>query len=128
MTETLAGKTCTPCRGGVPPLTREEAKRFQEQVRLVDLHDQVAWHLNWNTERLPSCLLWMSNRGRTFPPWNGRNLCVGVEPVASAFDLGSVIASTDNPIARAGVATTITVEPDIALALGYRLRGQSVLG
>ena len=32
MTETLAGKTCTPCRGGVPPLTREEAQRFQEQA------------------------------------------------------------------------------------------------
>jgi len=97
-------------------------------VRMVDLHDQVAWHLNWNTERLPSCLLWMSNRGRRFPPWNGRNLCVGVEPVASAFDLGSVIASADNPIARAGVATAITLEPDIPLELGYRLRGQSVLG
>jgi 4a-hydroxytetrahydrobiopterin dehydratase len=31
MTETLAEKTCTPCRGGVPPLTREEALRLQEQ-------------------------------------------------------------------------------------------------
>jgi hypothetical protein len=25
MTEALATKTCTPCRGGVPPLTREQA-------------------------------------------------------------------------------------------------------
>ena len=24
----LAAKTCTPCRGGVPPLTREEAERY----------------------------------------------------------------------------------------------------
>ena len=29
MTETLAEKTCTPCRGGVPPLGRDEALRFQ---------------------------------------------------------------------------------------------------
>jgi 4a-hydroxytetrahydrobiopterin dehydratase len=31
MTETLAEKTCTPCRGGVPPLARDEALRFQIQ-------------------------------------------------------------------------------------------------
>ena len=28
----LAEKTCTPCRGGVPPLNREEAKRFSVQA------------------------------------------------------------------------------------------------
>jgi 4a-hydroxytetrahydrobiopterin dehydratase len=32
MTETLAGKTCTPCRGGIPPLTREEAELFHAQT------------------------------------------------------------------------------------------------
>lgn len=30
--ETLAGKTCTPCQGGIPPLTREEAERFHAQA------------------------------------------------------------------------------------------------
>jgi 4a-hydroxytetrahydrobiopterin dehydratase len=28
----LAKKTCTPCRGGIPPLTLEEAKRLQAQA------------------------------------------------------------------------------------------------
>ena len=32
MSEMLAEKTCTPCRGGIPPLTRDEAIRFQAQV------------------------------------------------------------------------------------------------
>jgi 4a-hydroxytetrahydrobiopterin dehydratase len=32
MTETLAEKTCTPCRGGVPPLARDEVLRFQSQA------------------------------------------------------------------------------------------------
>ena len=32
MTEALASKTCTPCRGGIPPLTREEAELFQPQT------------------------------------------------------------------------------------------------
>src|SRR5262245_10285313 len=29
---TLAEKTCTPCRGGIPLLTRDEARRLQAQV------------------------------------------------------------------------------------------------
>lgn len=29
--DSLAEKTCTPCRGGVPPLKREEAERFHVQ-------------------------------------------------------------------------------------------------
>jgi 4a-hydroxytetrahydrobiopterin dehydratase len=29
--ESLAEKTCTPCRGGVPPLTQDEAERFHVQ-------------------------------------------------------------------------------------------------
>jgi 4a-hydroxytetrahydrobiopterin dehydratase len=32
MTEMLAEKTCTPCRGGIPPLTREEAESFHAQA------------------------------------------------------------------------------------------------
>jgi hypothetical protein len=42
MTETLAEKTCTPCRGGVPPLGRDEALRFQAQA------------LAWTAELLPN--------------------------------------------------------------------------
>lgn len=32
MTDTLVNKTCTPCRGGVLPLSREEAERFLAQA------------------------------------------------------------------------------------------------
>ena len=39
MTETLAEKTCTPCRGGVPPLARDEALRFQSQAPDWELRD-----------------------------------------------------------------------------------------
>src|SRR6266576_571854 len=40
MTETLAEKTCTPCRGGVPPLGRDEALRFQAQATDWELRDE----------------------------------------------------------------------------------------
>src|SRR3954471_21764384 len=41
MAETLVEKVCTPCRGGVPPLTREEAERYQGQVPGWELADDA---------------------------------------------------------------------------------------
>lgn len=37
----LADKTCTPCRGGVPPLTRDEAERYQAQAPAWELQDDA---------------------------------------------------------------------------------------
>jgi 4a-hydroxytetrahydrobiopterin dehydratase len=41
MTETLVEKTCTPCRGGIPPLTRDEAQHFQVQAPNWELGDNA---------------------------------------------------------------------------------------
>ncbi|MGE4045616.1 MAG: 4a-hydroxytetrahydrobiopterin dehydratase [Acetobacteraceae bacterium] len=35
----LADKTCTPCRGGIPPLTPAEALAFHDQAPEWDLKD-----------------------------------------------------------------------------------------
>ena len=35
MTKTLAEKTCTPCRGGIPPLTRNEGKQDRKPGEFV---------------------------------------------------------------------------------------------
>jgi 4a-hydroxytetrahydrobiopterin dehydratase len=32
VTETLSNKSCTPCRGGIPPLTPEQAEVFHAQA------------------------------------------------------------------------------------------------
>jgi hypothetical protein len=42
MTATLVEKTCTPCRGGVPPLTREEADSLRAQAPDWALPDDAA--------------------------------------------------------------------------------------
>ena len=39
MTEALAEKSCSPCRGGVPPLTHPQAMRFMEQAPSWELKD-----------------------------------------------------------------------------------------
>ena len=36
---TLAEKSCTPCRGGIPPLTREEADAYRVQAPQWELLD-----------------------------------------------------------------------------------------
>jgi hypothetical protein len=41
MTEVLAEKTCTPCRGGTPPITCDEAQRFQAQAPAWELRDDA---------------------------------------------------------------------------------------
>jgi 4a-hydroxytetrahydrobiopterin dehydratase len=41
MTATLVEKTCTPCRGGVPPLTRQEAEAFLAQAPQWTLVDEA---------------------------------------------------------------------------------------
>ena len=41
MADTLAAKTCTPCKGGIPPLTVEQAQDFQRQVRGWELQNDA---------------------------------------------------------------------------------------
>ena len=42
MSSVLAEKTCTPCRGGVPPLTVEEAEAYRVQAPEWALRDEAA--------------------------------------------------------------------------------------
>lgn len=37
----LTAKTCTPCKGGIPPMPREEAEKYQQQVPDWDLVDDA---------------------------------------------------------------------------------------
>ena len=39
MAENILQKTCTPCRGGIPPMTREEAANYLPQTPGWELRD-----------------------------------------------------------------------------------------
>jgi 4a-hydroxytetrahydrobiopterin dehydratase len=39
MADTLVAKTCTPCKGGIPPLTPAEVRGFQGQVPQWEVRD-----------------------------------------------------------------------------------------
>ena len=41
MADTLSGKSCTPCKGGIPPLTSQEVERFHGQVSRWKVRDDA---------------------------------------------------------------------------------------
>jgi hypothetical protein len=82
--------------------------------------------LTWQKEHFPSLLLWYSNRGRKAYPWDGRHVALGVEPIASAFDLGPAVSTADNPVAQAGTPTWMAFEPDRIFTTRYRLSVEAV--
>lgn len=84
----------------------------------VDGHRAV---LEWDTQYLRHCLLWISNRGRGYEPWDGRNLCLGVEPVTSAFDLGAEASAGRNPVSAEGFDTAVTLRPGEPHVIRHRL-------
>src|SRR6266545_4215208 len=43
MIQTLAEKTCAPCRGGIPPLTRDEANRIERTFRFHNFRDSLGF-------------------------------------------------------------------------------------
>lgn len=112
-----AAPAAVPLRdGGTVDVTRQPLPYATEELLLVTRangHVRLecptagyAVRLEWDPDMFVSCMLWMSNRGRTAYPWNGRFLALGIEPVTAAFDLGTAIsANAGNPLAAAGVPT-----------------------
>lgn len=54
MTGTLIEKTCTPCRSGIPPLTRQEAETLLAQApdwSLLDEAHRIEWTFRFRNFR-----------------------------------------------------------------------------
>jgi len=75
-------------------------------AHLTNRADRYRVDLRWEANDFPSCNLWISNRGRTAFPWNGRHCALGIEPVAAPWDLGAAVArNAASPLRAAGVRT-----------------------
>jgi hypothetical protein len=69
---------------------------------------------------LPQTMLWLSNGGRSFPPWNGHHTGVlGVEDACAYSLYGHAASTAANPLSSLGIAT--------ALQLGACIRIPHVL-
>ena len=104
-----------------------------EELLLVAGHEGVARLTNraegyrvvmeWDPAVFPGVLLWVSNRGRRYAPWNGRHLGLGVEPVCAPFDLGYAHAvNPRSPLRARGVATATRFAPGRELETKYSFR------
>ena len=87
------------------------------------LHHPDNWTvtLDWDTAHFPSLLLWISNRGRAYAPWNSRHVALGVEPVSAAFDLGPAVSTAPNPISSMGIPTAQAFYPGEPFITHYRI-------
>ncbi len=77
--------------------------------------------LSWDTDILPSCLIWPSDRALADPPWNQRFRGLGIEPIAGVFDAAREVAIERNPLSDAGVRTAVTIEPGNPVTIRYRI-------
>jgi hypothetical protein len=120
--------------GSYADLTRYQAREgFEDLVLLATRPSRpVAWiavafpgeGYLWFALKDPSLLastvLWHSNGGRHYPPWNGRHRHVlGLEEVTAFFDFGLAASARPNPLSRRGVPTTVTLRPDRPLRIPY---------
>lgn len=77
--------------------------------------------LDWDRTLLPSLQIWHTDGGISGPPWHGQFRGIGVEPVASAFDLGNAVSTGPNPIAARGIATAIALDPAAPLTIRHSI-------
>lgn len=106
-----------PCKdGSVADLGRHPLPYATEELVIVTGHgggatltnaaEGYAVRLRWDEVAFPSCMLWISNRGRAAYPWNARFQALAIEPVIAPFDLGTDVGrDPNNPLRRAGIPT-----------------------
>jgi hypothetical protein len=88
-----------------------------------------------NARALPLTMLWHSNGGRDYAPWNGRHRgCLGVEEGAALPVLGLSANESPDPLTAAGQPALLTLDPMGTVEIRHVLgavrwpSGQSVAG
>ena len=110
--------------GGTTDLTSYPARRgFDDLALLVNKPGDFAWTaVTFPRERyvyfalkdprvLASTVLWMSNAGRHYHPWNGRHESVlGIEDVTAYYHIGLAESVKKNPLSEKGFSTNIQLQ------------------
>ncbi|MDY6944858.1 MAG: hypothetical protein SXG53_03990 [Pseudomonadota bacterium] len=124
-----------PCiDGSLTDLSRYPARRGFEDIAILcaDPAQEFAWsaatfqeqRFVWfalrDPKQLASTLLWFSNGGRHFPPWNGRHVDVmGIEDITGFFHVGRAASCRENFLNRLGVRTCLWPDTNGRLAIFY---------
>ena len=120
--------------GATADLSRYPARRgFEDIVMLVaDPSVKIGWNAVafpeegyvWfalrNPRVLTSTVLWISNGGRHYPPWNGRHVNVmGVEDVTAWFHYGLAESAEPNPLTALGYKTHQVLSAEKPMMVRY---------
>ncbi len=99
-----------PAREGFEDLVMLHHKDSEDfaWAAVVFPEKKFVWFSLKNPAHLASTVLWHSNGGRHYAPWNGRHRGVlGIEDVTSYFHLGLAASLADNPWKDKGIPTAI---------------------
>lgn len=124
-----------PCMDGSrTDLSRYPSRRGFEDIAILcaDPTQEFAWsavtfpeqRYVWfalrDPKQLASTLLWFSNGGRHFPPWNGRHVNVmGIEDITAFFHVGAAASCRENFLNQRGVATCLRPDANGRLSIFY---------
>jgi hypothetical protein len=117
-----ADLTRYPARKGCDDLVllATRASRPLAWVAVTFPKERYLWFALKDPKQLASTLLWHSNGGRLFPPWNGRHRPVlGIEDLTAYFDFGLADSAKPNPLSRRGVPTTLELKRAKRLRIPY---------
>lgn len=82
--------------------------------------DRCVWFALKDPRVLASTILWLSQGGRHYPPWNGRHRNVlGLEEVTSYFHQGLAESAVENPLSKRGIPTSLMLSPTQPLVVNY---------
>lgn len=120
--------------GSTTDLSRYPARRGFEDIAIICAHPSLkfawsavtfpdqgyAWFAIRDPKQLASTLLWFSNGGRHYPPWNGRHINVmGIEDVTAFFHVGIAASCRPNALSERGIRTFLEPDAQSRLSISY---------
>ena len=122
--------------GEFADLSRYPARRGYEDIVILVNDVSAPLPFAWTAVALPeqgyvwfglkdpnvlhSTLLWHSNGGRHYAPWNGRHVDVmGLEEITGFFHDGRAASVEANSLTARGLTTSVTLHPNKPLVVNY---------
>jgi len=127
--------------GGLADLSQYPARHgFDDLIMLIGRPDlpfawtavtfprqRYVWFALKNPSVLRFTILWFSNGGRRYAPWNGRHdRIMGLEEVTAYFHHGLAESARKNPLNQSGFPTTIELSKNHPLTVRYVMAVQSI--
>lgn len=119
--EPFADCSVFPAREGFVDIVSLYAKKTTSPVWTCAVASEAGylWFALKDPAVLPTTTIWMENRGRHGPPWNGRNCCIGLEDVCAYHAEGIKASAQRNDLNDNGIPTSLLLNPKRPTCINY---------